>query len=501
MNHSVNDSRHSPHSVDAVAGGDDDLDAETIAGASAPPPMAQPVIPTIGTQIDDYEIISEIARGGMGVVYRARQQNLDRVVALKMVFGDASGDDDLKRFHNEARAAAELDHPGIVPVFDVGTYGDRPYFTMAYVDGPSLASLLADGPLPPERAAEIARDVARAMSTAHRQQIIHRDLKPANILMESDGSPRITDFGVCKSLAAASDLTAGGEMIGTPHYMPPEQASVADDPIGPTADVYSIGAVLYTMLTGRPPFQSASPLEVVAQVISQAPVRPSNLNSSLPADLETITLKCLEKRPADRYEAAEDLAADLERFINDEPIVARPPGLLRLGSHLVRQQILLASVSGSFALLLVMLCFVLAITLFNVRRENERLLQQIASDRQAVTDFVSREDKSSNAVLRYKLQRWQQMATELEQERPEAAIQIAAHACKQAQQAGLSPAQRLVDCLATAIHSTTDGTLQDDSLDTLLNWVELAELDDSLTPQDRFRFDLPPLTDSEHDDE
>lgn len=290
--------------------------------------------PLPGTKVGyfgDYELLEEIGRGGMGVVYRARQVSLKRIVALKMILtGQLADDADVRRFHAEAQAAAKLDHAGIVTVFEVGKHEGHHYFSMAYVEGESLARQLAAGLPPPRRAAELIKKVAEAVSYAHVEGVIHRDLKPANILIDKTDQPRLTDFGLAKRVhgetgaSATGDLTATGQVLGTPSYMPPEQASGQRGTVGPVSDVYSLGAVLYCMLTGRPPFQAATALDTLLQVLDQEPVPPRQLNSSVPRDLETICLKCLAKEPTKRYASARELVADLDRFLNGQPIQARP---------------------------------------------------------------------------------------------------------------------------------------------------------------------------------
>jgi WD40 repeat protein len=273
----------------------------------------------------DYEIERELARGGMGVVFRARQISLNRPVALKMILaGQLADDTDVKRFYTEAEAAANLDHPGIVPVYEVGQHEGQHYFSMGFIEGQSLAQRLADGPLPPREAAELMAKVAEAIEYAHRRGVIHRDLKPGNILLDPNGHPRVTDFGLAKKLETDSGLTGSGQIMGTPSYMPPEQAGGNRGEVGPAADVYALGATLYALLTGRPPFQAATPMDTVIQVISDEPVPPRWLNASIPLDLETIALKCLQKEPLRRYATAADLAADLGRYLSGEPIAARP---------------------------------------------------------------------------------------------------------------------------------------------------------------------------------
>jgi WD40 repeat protein len=287
---------------------------------SHPPPSAQ-------RSFGDYELLHEIARGGMGVVYKARHRQLDRLVALKMILaGSLAGEDDVRRFHAEAEAAAQLDHSGIVPVHEVGEIEGLRYLAMAYVDGCSLKQRLTEGPLLPSEAAELAASIAEAIDYAHSRGIIHRDIKPANVLLDTTGKPRVTDFGLAKRLGQDSGLTATGQIIGTPNYMPPEQARGNSEEIGPLADVYSLGASLYHLLTGRPPFQAATIVDTLAQVVTQEPARPREINPAIPQDLETICLKCLEKVPARRYRSAGDVAGELRRFLAGLPIAARPVG-------------------------------------------------------------------------------------------------------------------------------------------------------------------------------
>lgn len=272
-------------------------------------------------QFGDYELLDVIARGGMGVVYKARQLSLNRIVAVKMILsGQLASVDEIQRFHTESKAAAALDHPNIVPVYAVGKQGNRHFFTMGYVEGESLAESVRDGPLAPTVAALIMKIVAEAIAYAHKKGVIHRDLKPSNILLAKDGQPRVTDFGLAKQVGGNCDLTATGQVLGTPSYMPPEQAEGAVKRIGPHSDIYSLGAVLYELLTGRPPFQSATSVGVLMQVMNREPVAPRMLNPTIPRDLETICLKCMQKRPFSRFATADLLVAELERFLNNQPI-------------------------------------------------------------------------------------------------------------------------------------------------------------------------------------
>jgi eukaryotic-like serine/threonine-protein kinase len=298
-------------------------------GVFAPDASSQAIPLGPGTKLryfGDYELLEEIARGGMGVVYKAQQVRLKRVVALKMILaGQFATSQDVARFHAEAQAAAKLDHPGIVPVFEVGEHQHQHYFSMAFVDGDSLARKISAGPLPPREAAELMERVAEAVAYAHVEGVIHRDLKPGNILIDKNGTPRITDFGLAKRVEGeAAGLTTTGQVLGTPSYMPPEQARGDAAATGPLADIYALGAVLYCMLTGRPPFQAASAVETLIQVIAKEPASPRIINPSVPRDLETIGLKCLEKEPSRRYSSAQELAAELQRYLDGRPIHARP---------------------------------------------------------------------------------------------------------------------------------------------------------------------------------
>jgi WD40 repeat protein len=288
----------------------------------SPPPVAAP----LQARLADYELIEEIGRGGMGVVFKARHVRLGRVVALKMILGGAlARPDDLQRFENEAAAAAQLQHPNIVALYEVGAYENQPYFSMEYISGTSLAERAALGPLPGRRAAVYLEATARAVHYAHTRGIIHRDLKPGNVLLDAEDQPKVTDFGLAKLLATDSGQTRTGAVLGTPSYMSPEQAAGRKD-LGPAADVYSLGAILYELLTGRPPFAGATALATINLVAEQEPLSPRLLNPAVDVDLETICLKCLEKDLRRRYGSAGDLADDLRHYLDGEPIAARRLG-------------------------------------------------------------------------------------------------------------------------------------------------------------------------------
>lgn len=281
-------------------------------------PVQAPVVP-------GYDIIEELGRGAMGVVYKARQVGLNRLVALKVVRSGAHASEQQRsRFQIEAAALARLRHPHIVQIHEVGEHQGLPYFAMEFLPGGTLARQLRGQPLPPEEAARMVATLARAVQHAHEAGVVHRDLKPTNVLLGADGTARIADFGLAKHLDAAQGPTCTGTVLGTPSYMAPEQAAGRTHDIGPAADVYSLGAVLYELVTGRPPFKAANPTETIVQVLSEEPVPPSFLQARLPQPLEIICLKCLAKDPARRYASAGALADDLERFLSGEPIQAKP---------------------------------------------------------------------------------------------------------------------------------------------------------------------------------
>jgi serine/threonine-protein kinase len=275
----------------------------------------------------DYELLGEIARGGMGVVFRARQVGLNREVALKMLLsGPLATGAERRRFRAEAEAAARLRHPNVVPVYEVGEHGGRPFYSMKLVEGGSLAGALGRFAGDPRAAARLVAQVARAVQDAHGCGLVHRDLKPANILLDPDGTPHVSDFGLARAVEGGPGLTQAGAVVGTPAYMAPEQAS--GSAVSERTDVYGLGAVLYALLTGRAPFAGGSAQEVVLQVLEREPSPPGRLRAGVPRDLERICLKCLAKRPEERYAGAEALAEDLERFLRGEDVEASRAGRL-----------------------------------------------------------------------------------------------------------------------------------------------------------------------------
>lgn len=330
-----------PERRDLIAGlfqglAPDDRDPEETAAwpapspASAPPPRHSTLMdsgpgderPALepGKLFGKYELISEIARGGMGVVYRARDTVLNRVVAIKMILSGAMATTDERgRFQREAQLVANLDHPNVVPIHEVGEQDGLPYFTMRLIEGGSLADRRSDHD-DPQAAARLVAILARAIQFANEKGFIHCDLKPSNILMELDGAPRITDFGLARHASESSGMTASGAILGTPSYMAPEQASGRRQEISPATDVYGLGAILYELLTGRPPFHLPTKMETVLQAIYGEPIPPRELRPDLPRELESICLKCLEKSPKDRYASAADLADDLTRYLQGEPV-------------------------------------------------------------------------------------------------------------------------------------------------------------------------------------
>lgn len=308
-------------------------------GSTLPHP-GTPVATTfqkLPTMFGQYELQEEIGRGGMGVVYKAFDKRLNRHVALKMILrGIHATAADLNRFDSEAKAAGGLTHPNIVPIYEIGVTDGQAYFSMKYVEGRTLAAVMADKPLHPREAAMYMVAIARAVHHAHEKGILHRDLKPSNILIDDNDQPLVTDFGLAKRVEGGQSITGTGAIVGTPSYMAPEQAEGTKNPTA-ACDVYSLGAILYELLTGRPPFLAASAVETLLLVRSEEPVRPRALNPQIDVDLEYICRKCLEKSPEHRYKSAAKLADDLEAFLQGDVVSARSSSLVYFVTRLFRE--------------------------------------------------------------------------------------------------------------------------------------------------------------------
>jgi serine/threonine protein kinase len=341
-----------PSSADGSSG-----EPATVTFKETGAPSADRTMPVV----QGYEILEELGRGGMGVVYKARQISLKRVVALKMVLAGAHASaEDVARFRREAEAAAQLHHPNIVQIHEIGEQDGCPYFSLEFMNGGSLAQRIHGAPQPARWSAQLIETLARAIHVAHQHGIVHRDIKPGNVLLTSEGIVKITDFGLAKRLEAGGDQTKTGTVFGTPRYMPPEQASGKQRAINPRTDIYSLGAILYELLTGRPPFQAETPLDTLLQVLEREPIRPRSVNPAVPRDLETICLKAMAKEPYRRYASAEEMAQDLGRFVNGQPIQARPIGWPERFWRWCRRNPGLAGLSAVAAILLGALTILLA---------------------------------------------------------------------------------------------------------------------------------------------
>jgi hypothetical protein len=316
----------------------DGMAAVDVAPPPAPPGSFIPGSTPLPATFGDYDLVEELGRGGMGIVYRAVQKSLSRTVAIKMLLRrDLAGPADLARFRSEAEAAAHLDHAGIVSIFEVGEHDGHPFYSMQFIEGTTLAKRLAQGPLPPREAAELLAKVAEAVQAAHVRGVLHRDLKPSNILIDAAGEPRVSDFGLAKRLEAGESVTHTGAILGTPCYMSPEQAAGSRGDVGPTSDVWSLGAILYQMLTGRPPFQASNPMDTLLAVLEADPPLPRSLAAQVDRDLEMIALKTLQKPQDLRYASAAALAADLRAYLAGEPVAARRGGLVDVAARLFRE--------------------------------------------------------------------------------------------------------------------------------------------------------------------
>ena len=333
----------------------------------------------------DYELLGEIARGGMGVVYKARQIALNREVAIKMILsGQFANDDEMERFYAEAEAAASLNHPNIVTIYEIGEVDGRHFFSMEYVPGDSLADLVRERPLAPRRAANYISDICEAVHLAHDNGILHRDIKPANVLVNNKDIPLVTDFGLAKQVHEKSGMTMEGSVLGTPSYMPPEQARGNLDEVDARSDIYAIGATLYQLLTGTPPFAAASVYETIRQVLNKEPAEPKERNPDIPQDLATICMKCLQKSPDKRYQTALELKEELQRFLQGMPILARPIGNVeRLTRWCLRNPLIASSsataILGVLAMLITMTIayFVTNDALLDARKSFERSKQTV----------------------------------------------------------------------------------------------------------------------------
>jgi tRNA A-37 threonylcarbamoyl transferase component Bud32 len=375
-----------PECLLQVAIGAESAAAVTEGPASAPGPGLR--VKYFG----DYELLDEVARGGMGVVWKARQASLNREVALKMIrAGALASPEEVQRFLREAEAAANLQHPNIVAIHEVGEHDGQHYFSMDFVPGRDLGAIVKDGPLPPQRAARYVKIIAEAIHFAHQRGTLHRDLKPQNVLIDDADQPRITDFGLAKLTKDDSRLTQSGAVMGSPSYMPPEQAAGRHADVGPASDVYSLGAILYELLTGRPPFRAATPLATLQAVVDTEPEAPRRIKADVPIDLETLCLKCLEKSPVARYPTARALAEELDRFLSGEPIQARPAGAVRKTLSWCRRHPRL------LAALVVLLIVTLALGLLYLREENaflraqqaEPTLERVPGWRHQALEFVN----------------------------------------------------------------------------------------------------------------
>ncbi len=366
-------------------------------------PVGRRVSAVLQTSLGGYEIMGELGRGGMGVVYKAHQRGLNRIVALKMVLaGGHASEDQLKRFLIEARAVAHLQHQNIVQVFDIGENEGLPFFSLEYVDGDPLSKKLAKQPQPPKEAAELLATIAKAMQYAHDNNILHRDLKPANILLTSAGVPKIADFGLAKQIEDADDgsATRTGTVIGTPSYMAPEQARGDTHIIGPATDQYALGAMLYEMLTGKPPFAAARQVDTILQVIKNEPIPPRQLVEKTPLDLETICLKALQKDIAKRYANCGEFAEDLGRFLRNEPILARPVGRVERAIRWCRRNPVVASLSATAIALLLFVAVGASLAAFTLSKKNAELaIQTEKANRSAEAEKKSADAEKKQAQI------------------------------------------------------------------------------------------------------
>ncbi|HEX8203379.1 MAG TPA: serine/threonine-protein kinase, partial [Isosphaeraceae bacterium] len=357
-------------------------------------PLRAAALPPLGCEsrvLGGFVLLEELARGGMGVVYKARQVSLNRIVALKLILaGEFAGSADVQRFRAEAEAVAELDHPHIVPIYEVGSHQGRHFFSMKLFEGGSLADCLDRFVADLRAAVRLVASVARAVDHAHRRGILHRDLKPSNILLDEDGEPHVVDFGLARRVGGDGDLTRSGEVLGTPAYMAPEQASGRRGEVTTATDIYGLGAVLYALLTGRAPFACDPAADLLESVRTRPPAPPSSVNRRVDRDLQTICLKCLEKEPAHRYATAEELAEDLDRWLRGEPIAARPVGRTERAWRWARRNPTTAGLGGAVVLLAFAAIVGLAISNALISRERARAEDRSRTARRAVDTMFTR---------------------------------------------------------------------------------------------------------------
>lgn len=484
-----------------------DHDAATLVSSS---PTDEVKITPCGSRpltIGKYNIVKEIARGGMGVVYLAEQVGLARQVALKTLLIQSDRESTLvNRFAVEAEAVARLDHPGIVTIYEVGQYESQPFLAMKYASGGSLASVLQKGPLSVERTLELAIEIAEAISHAHERGVIHRDIKPANVLLDNDGRAVITDFGVAKfTHAAACLLTTAGEPIGTPHFMPPEQADAGRGVIGPPSDIYSIGAVIYAMLTGRPPFQAASSLDVILQVLSNEPVSPRRLNATVPVPLDAIVMKCLQKEPTRRYRSAKELADDLGCCRDGKPTIAKPVHGIQLIAYQLRRHFMVATVSGSIVTLLLAAALTVIVAHLRLIEKNHRiegekadLASVLALERRMNQARLVRTGNEDTSEWDSAVERLILYTSYFKDANPDLAVRTAYELVKAAQEDSIAPPSVAVEVLLSHLkaHSPDSPLLKDmagerseSDMSTLLIEVKKT-IHEELTSEQRFLLGL-----------
>ena len=340
------------------------------------PRLAGPL--SLPASVGDYELLEEIARGGMGVVFKARQRSLNRIVALKLILGSRlASRKDIERFQREAEAVAGLDHPNIVPIYEIGEYEGLPFFSMKLIEGRSLGQRA----LTFVELAQLLARVAHAVHYAHQRGILHRDLKPSNILLDEKGQPHVADFGLAKQIEGGESLSQSNAVLGTPAYMAPEQARGQIKQLTTAVDVYGLGAILYELLTGRPPFRGENTAETLLLVMTQEPTAPSKLKAGIPRNLETICLKCLEKDPARRYGSAHEIAEELERWLNHKPIEARTAGPAERCAKWVRRNPIAASLAGVSLIAILAVVGLVVGLLYNSRLQSAKNEVEIANRR------------------------------------------------------------------------------------------------------------------------